>query len=107
MSDHHAANEAAADLASVGAADFRGAMNTGFRLSHAAGDVELRLVDVVEGRAGHRAAGAFSLLFVGAPGPCLPQAIYPLANERLGRLELFLVPIGPAEGGNGYQAVFG
>jgi hypothetical protein len=50
---------------------------------------------------------AFSLLFRGPAKPILPQAIYPLENAGLGRLEIFLVPLGPdAEGGARYEAVF-
>ena len=53
-----------------------------------------------------RAGGAFSLLFVSAAGPFLPQAIYALAHPVMGTLELFLVPLGPMQGGNGYEAIF-
>ena len=36
----------------------------------------------------------------------LPQHIYPVEHDDLGRLELFLVPIGPDEVGMRYEAVF-
>ena len=51
----------------------------------------------------------FSLEFSGPDTPVLPQAIYPLEHPGLGRLELFLVPLGPdRNGGAGmlYEAVF-
>ena len=48
----------------------------------------------------------FSLVFLGPIRPVLPQRIYPLSHETLGRLELFLVPIGPEEGRMRYEAVF-
>lgn len=52
----------------------------------------------------------FSLLFAGPPRPVLPQAIYPLEHPALGRLELFLVPIGPdprgKRSGMRYEAAF-
>jgi hypothetical protein len=48
----------------------------------------------------------FSLLFRGPKQPILPQRIWALENETLGRLEIFLVPIGPDAGGMRYEAVF-
>jgi hypothetical protein len=48
----------------------------------------------------------FSLVFRGPLEPALPQAIYGLEHDALGRLDLFLVPIGPAEGAMRYQASF-
>lgn len=54
----------------------------------------------------------FSLILVGPLRPILPQAIYPLEHAVLGRLEIFLVPIGPGglggpgERGMRYEAAF-
>jgi len=48
----------------------------------------------------------FSLLFRGPRQPVLPQKIYPLAHQRLGRLEVFLVPLGPEGESMRYEAVF-
>lgn len=48
----------------------------------------------------------FSLTFLGPMKPQMPQRIYPLEHTALGRLEIFLVPIGPAQGGMQYEAVF-
>jgi hypothetical protein len=48
----------------------------------------------------------FSLAFRTAPDVRLPQRIYGLTHPRLGRLDLFLVPIRPDGGGNLYEAVF-
>ena len=53
-----------------------------------------------------RAGGAFSLLFAGPNGQWLPQATYPVRHPALGMIDIFLVPIGPLEDGNGYQAIF-
>ena len=48
----------------------------------------------------------FSLVFLGPKGPVLEQRIYPLENETLGRLEIFLVPIGADADGIKYEAIF-
>jgi hypothetical protein len=48
----------------------------------------------------------FSLLFRGPRQPALPQKIYPLEHERLGRLEIFIVPLGPEGDRMRYEAVF-
>jgi hypothetical protein len=48
----------------------------------------------------------FSLSFRCAEPRPVPQAIYRLEHDRMGSLELFLVPSGPREGGMGYEAVF-
>jgi hypothetical protein len=48
----------------------------------------------------------FALLFRGPRQPVLPQQIYPLEHERLGTLEIFLVPVGPDAAGMQYEAVF-
>jgi hypothetical protein len=68
---------------------------------------------LVETRRASRGDGApgprlepFSLLFVGPVAPILPQSIYLLENETLGRLEIFLVPIGADAQGVKYEAIF-
>lgn len=48
----------------------------------------------------------FDLIFVGPGNPVLPQSIYRLEREGAEPLEIFIVPIGPTEGGMGYQAIF-
>jgi hypothetical protein len=48
----------------------------------------------------------FSLLFRGPREFVLPQRIYPLEQDTLGRVEIFLVPIGPDEIGQRYEAIF-
>ena len=78
------------------------------------GWVEAELIDVTP--AGSRTVEAaravgrrepFSIV-LRAPGDRLaPQRSYTLENERLGRLDVFLVPIGPDALGMRYEAVFG
>jgi hypothetical protein len=48
----------------------------------------------------------FSIAFRTAFEVRLPQRIYGLVHPRLGRLDLFLVPIRPDGAGNLYEAVF-
>jgi hypothetical protein len=70
--------------------------------------VELVQVTVVPA-AGRLSAGRrepFSLIFRAPGGFHVPQRIYPLEHEKLGTLEIFLVPIGPDESGMRYEAVF-
>jgi hypothetical protein len=73
---------------------------------------ELELVQAAKlpvhpGRDGERIRREpFSLVFRGPQQPILPQRIYALEQETLGRIEIFLVPIGPDEVGQRYEAVF-
>ena len=53
-----------------------------------------------------RGRAPFSVLFRGPLAPVMPQRIYPLVHETLGSLELFIVPIGPRDGGMVYEAIF-
>jgi hypothetical protein len=49
----------------------------------------------------------FSLIFCDRSGAAyLPQHIHTVEHAGLGRLDLFLVPIGPGHGGMQYEAVF-
>jgi hypothetical protein len=53
-----------------------------------------------------RPRSPFSLVFRGPLSPVMPQRTYPLEHPALGRLEIFLVPIGPDASGMRYEAVF-
>jgi hypothetical protein len=48
----------------------------------------------------------FSLIMRGPVSPALPQRTYPVTHQSLGRLEIFLVPIGPDGEGMRYEAIF-
>jgi hypothetical protein len=48
----------------------------------------------------------FSLIFRNASPVVLPQKLYTLKNATLGRLDVFLVPVGRDREGVLYQAVF-
>ena len=54
----------------------------------------------------HAPRPPFALEFTGPADVVAPQAIYPLVNEHLGRLEIFIVPIGADERAVRYQAIF-
>ena len=48
----------------------------------------------------------FSLYFRSSQRGALPQAIYQVEHEKMGPMEIFLVPIGPDAQGMRYEAVF-
>lgn len=48
----------------------------------------------------------FSLFFRGPLSPILPQQTYSLEHEKLGSLNLFLVPLGPEDGAMRYEVCF-
>jgi hypothetical protein len=48
----------------------------------------------------------FSIVFRAATAPLLPQSVYAIAHGQIGRLDIFIVPIGPDKVGMLYQAVF-
>ena len=65
----------------------------------------LVLTDVSELKTGH-GQESFSLLFRGPGERFMPQAIHRLRHDRLGELDIFLVPVGRDENGFQYEAVF-
>ena len=67
--------------------------------------IPLDLIDVSEKDNSPRLE-QFSVIFRDPGRRYLPQAIYELDHEKLGRIELFLVPIGPDEEGMCFQACF-
>ncbi len=48
----------------------------------------------------------FSIFFRGPKDRNLPQGIYKVEHDKMGTVELFLVPIMPDKNGNLYEAVF-
>jgi len=53
---------------------------------------------------GHRPP--FSLIFVGKHPQVLEQRLYPFDLAGIGKVDIFLVPIGKDENGVSYQALF-
>jgi hypothetical protein len=90
-------------------ADFGPLLGSAFRLE--APDTRLELELIAADAAGVSQPSAsrqpFSLLFRGPHAPLLAQQIHPLNHSSLGTLEIFLVPIGPDDQGQRYQAIFG
>jgi hypothetical protein len=95
-----------ADLSKLTIDDFTPHVDQTFQMHTPGGVVPLKLSKVGSYGEASREGGAFSLLFVAPQGPWQPQGIYPLAHPALGTMEIFLVPVGPAAGGNGYHATF-
>jgi hypothetical protein len=92
---------------------FSGRVGQTFRIGAADGPtIAAELVEATEGaEAGGtgpdgRPRQQFALVFRGPPEPVLPQATYAVDHDELGRLEIFLVPIGPDGAGMRYEAVF-
>jgi hypothetical protein len=100
------AMSAAPDLATIKIDDFAPHCDTVFDMQTSGGVVPLKLVKATPAGASGREGGAFSLLFVAPQGAWLPQATYPVKHPAMGTMEMFLVPVGPTEGGNGYHATF-
>ena len=94
------------DIAQLTAADFEPRIEDSFLVPTPTGAVELALVEVRRLGRAVREGGAFALTFRSPPGPFLAQATYPLTHPALGALDLFLVPLGPKDGANLYEAVF-
>jgi hypothetical protein len=67
---------------------------------------EVELIEVSAGEAHGPTRQQFSLVFRGGPPSPLPQQILRVEHDRLGALDIFLVPLGPDEHGQRYEAVF-
>jgi hypothetical protein len=83
--------------------DFAARLHEVFRVGPD-GELELELVEITD-RSNARLE-QFSVFFKGPQWPRLSQGIHALVHPEAGRLELFLVPLGPRDGGQSYEAVF-
>ena len=91
------------DLATLTAADFAPLRGDRFRITpgdRSPFDAELVGVTEIPREPGGRAP--FSLVFHGGPNPPLSQRICRVEHDRLGAIEIFLVPIAADR----YEAVF-
>jgi hypothetical protein len=83
--------------------DFRPLQSERFRVApDGAEPFEVELVEVTEIPREPGGRAPFSLVFQGGPNPPLEQRIYRMEHEKLGELDLFLVPIAVDR----YQAIF-
>ena len=80
-------------------------LNTKFRVQGLPREIELELIELTSLSSTPNQV-QFSIWFQGPADVYLPQQIYGLDHERLGRLDLFLVPVGKNEDGFQYEAVF-
>ena len=87
-------------------ADFEPLCGQTFTLSTGQDDVVLQLKEVRHLGNALREGGAFSLEYRSGPGPFIPQGTYPITHPALGRLEMFIVPLGPKDGENRYEIIF-
>jgi hypothetical protein len=89
---------------------FAGAANQTFDLAIGEASMALTLVDVKPLPATRGAPGMmrqpFSLLFRSASPVVLPQRIYWMQNATMGKLGIFIVPLGRDQAGVTYQAIF-
>lgn len=74
-------------------------------------EIELiQVTDLGRGSAGNAdgrdSRASFSILFRGPAGILLPQRIYQIEHHEMGTFDLFLVPLGPDQAGQRYEAVF-
>jgi hypothetical protein len=67
--------------------------------------IALKLIELRNGHSDSRSE-SFSLLFRGPGAFVLPQQIYKLRHDRLGVLDLFLVPVSRDANGVNYEVVF-
>jgi hypothetical protein len=98
----------AAPLDILTVASFAERLGSRFRLElGSASALELELTQAIPLPSHARDVRApFSIVFRGPREPVLPQSIYALEDAQFGRLELFIVPIGPDAAGMRYEAVF-
>ena len=93
----------------VTSTDFRAHLGEEFRI-HYGGEQPLavRLSEVTDLRANPGIARApFSLLLHGSKEGWLRQGLYAIEHPRMGRAELFIVPLGNDAQGMRYEIIFG
>ena len=98
--------EETVSLSTLTADDFSKQVNTVFTFhdGNREGQLTLMSVSTVPGRSGKRQP--FSLVFRGMPGVIFPQRMYSLDHASMGRLPIFIVPIGADAGSTQYEAIF-
>ncbi len=86
---------------------FEKAVDEKFQISGEFGHVESTLIDCTK-LVQHDEEGRvpFSIVFRGPMEPFLEQRTYKLSHEKIGEIEIFLVPLGPDKTGMKYEAIF-
>ena len=81
-------------------------LNTRFRVPLGSDNAaELELIEVTE-ILSSPGQEQFSLLFRGPMEYFFPQSIYHIEHEKLGEMDIFIVPVGKSKDGFRYEAVF-
>jgi hypothetical protein len=81
-------------------------LNTKFRAHIGEGKTaELELVEATD-LGSNAKQERFSILFRGPLDVALEQRMYKIEHDKLGLLDLFIVPVGAGEGGRDYEAIF-
>ena len=92
-------------LPSLTLAHFTPHIGQSFALASEQAPGKLRLLSAQSSRhPQHAGRQGFSLVFAGQAA--LTQAVHHLVHPGLGALDIFLVPIGPGEQGQQYEAIF-
>jgi hypothetical protein len=101
-------DQAARTLVSVTLETFAPRVGERFRISAGEGTtIDAALIEAAPlGASARGGRQPFSLIFLGPAAPVWPQRIYRVDHRALGSLDLFLVPIGPRDGGMQYEAIF-
>jgi hypothetical protein len=86
--------------------DFAACVGSSFRLCPDHADGFDLLVEQVSALKAIEGQESFSIYFRGPGDRLVQQATYPMAHERLGRLEIFIVPISQDNNGIRYEALF-
>jgi hypothetical protein len=84
-------------------------LKTGFRIHTPDQALDAELVDrreLADADTGESRRRPFSIVFRGPMTPVLAQRIYDIEHSGLGRVPIFLVPVGPDGEGMRYEAVF-
>jgi hypothetical protein len=99
------------DLDAITVDTFEGREGQRFWIEFMDGELDLTLASVTRAPDNYASTGKrhpFSPIFHGTLEHVLPQQVWPLNHDELGATEMFLVPIGPDDGGGAmrYEAVF-
>ena len=89
--------------------DYEAQLNTVFELPLEEGSLAMKLVTVDSVTADTTETGQaepFSAVFETEVAESVEQGTYTLAHSAVGEITLFIVPIGPADSGMRYEAVF-